>query len=624
MDSYREALEILRAANAEEEEEEEEGQVQDEAEEGEGEGLDREQEEEEGGGTQRTATTTTVVVRPPSQIAIDLADTLTNVGNFHLRRDELDAAHGAYSSAWALYDTERRRLGGIVVVDVVDYAAGGASSSTLSGSVVGSALAAAASADNPSATNSYPEGALAASNRVYEFTINLELRMAQTLNNLGVVHERRSDLREALSCYESVYRIRLHHQLRDQRRTRVDNDEKGNDDYYDDDDDDCVSVDAINVLLNIGNVHHRLGECDEACATFGKVVCLCKRAIQTMTLTDDDGGGENDSFTRILQSLAGALRNWGTCYLEQHIFSDAIDKLNEAAKAEENVIDTLMSSSSPTSLGEGEFTTTAKIGGNYNRVAALKRARESKAQLLGLLGCIYLECKLDGQSAESFREAIIIYRGLGYDDSDSKIIWASHNLAIAEKNLVEARDPPALPLRDPPAPIIRTPAAPHTTPLSLSMPPATTPPSTNKHATTRATTDDKMDDEGEISVGFENDIDSTVELDELLAEDGKYAYRIGGGGCGDDDESIFVGVDTCSADELDEFMTRAGVSRSGGGAVLQSKERGMGSKPKSEPGDCDETRESFQGKRTGIISIYDLHCNNFLYLPFSHSHHRGS
>ncbi|MBV5276909.1 tetratricopeptide repeat protein, partial [bacterium] len=235
MDSYREALDILRAANAEEEEEEEEGQVQDEAEEGEGEGLDREQEEEEGGGTQRTATTTTVVVRPPSQIAIDLADTLTNVGNFHLRRDELDAAHGAYSSAWALYDTERRRLGGIVVVDVVDYAAGGASSSTLSGSVFGSALAAAAS---------YPEGALAASNRVYEFTINLELRMAQTLNNLGVVHERRSNFREALSCYESVYRIRLHHQLRDQRRTRVDNDEKGNDDYYDDDDDDCVSVDA--------------------------------------------------------------------------------------------------------------------------------------------------------------------------------------------------------------------------------------------------------------------------------------------------------------------------------------------------------------------------------------------
>jgi len=433
-----------------------------------------------------------------------------------------------------------------------------------------------------------------------EFTFNLELRMAQTLNNLGVVHERRSELREALSCYEAVYRIRLRHQLRHQRRTRVDNDEKENGEDDDDGDDDYgVSVDAINVLLNIGNVYHRLGECDEACSTYGEVVCLCKRAIQTMTLTDDDGGGENDSFTRILQSLAGALRNWGTCYLEQRLLSDAIDKLNKAAKAEENVIDTLLSSSPTTSRGEGEFTTMAKIGGSYNRVAALKRARESKAQLLGLLGCLYLECKLDGQSidksAESFREAIIIYRGLGYDDSDSKIIWASHNLAIAEKNLVEARDPPALPLRDPPAPIIQAPAAPHPPPLSLSMPPATTPPSTNKHATTRATTDDNTDDEGENSVGFDNDIDSTVELDELLAEDGKYADRIGGGG--DDDESIFLGVDTCSADELDEFMSRAGVSRSDGGAALQSNERGVASKAKSEHGDCGETRESFQGKR---------------------------
>jgi len=38
-----------------------------------------------------------------SPIQVDLANTLMNVGNFHLRRDELEAALNAYSTVWALY-----------------------------------------------------------------------------------------------------------------------------------------------------------------------------------------------------------------------------------------------------------------------------------------------------------------------------------------------------------------------------------------------------------------------------------------------------------------------------------------------------------------------------------------
>ena len=71
--------------------------------------------------------------------------------------------------------------------------------------------------------------------------------------------------------------------------------------------------------------------------------------------------------------------------------------------------------------------------------AAVNRAKESKAQLLGLLGCLYLECKDDGRisldkSAESFRYMIDTYHGMGHTDDEShlKIVWVKHNLNIVD------------------------------------------------------------------------------------------------------------------------------------------------------------------------------------------------
>lgn len=459
MSAYREALEILQAANAEEEEEEEEkytekrlmGMVEKEAE------------------TERRIGL--------SYIAADLADTLTNVGNFHLRRDELDAAYNAYSTVWGLYNKDEEiRVNDESNKDVF----------------VGCA-AAAATARKESSLSYYPEGALVA------------------MNNLGVVHERRSEFHKALSCYETVYCIRLRQQRKHDGTC----------------DNEHIHVDVINPLLNIGNVHHRLKQYNEACSTYSEVVRMCKHATRTMTKNK-----EEDMILRILQTLAGTLRNWGTCYLEQQRFTDAIDKVSEASKTEENIICILL----PVS------TFMFEIGGHPDRIAAVKRAKESKAQLAGLLGCLYLECKDDGlvslnKSAESFRETICLYQQMGHDESYSKIIWARHNLDIVDNLRAEAV---AADLWEAPAP----PPPPTSSSLSFSLP-SNEAPVLQSSAMLHATTHDTNGD---------NDIDSTLELDEVLKSDGKYAGYV----ASDESDSTFKGLFVSSTDELDDFLTRTG------------------------------------------------------------------
>ena len=110
MDSYREALEILRAATEEE--------------------------------TKVDAT----CEAKGSSIELDLAETLMNVGTFHLRRDELDAALNAYSTVFALYTGDNER----------------------------------------------------------EEEVTLSYQALAALNNLGIVHERRGELTEAYECYNKV------------------------------------------------------------------------------------------------------------------------------------------------------------------------------------------------------------------------------------------------------------------------------------------------------------------------------------------------------------------------------------------------------------------------------------
>jgi len=469
MSAYREALEILQAANNAEEE---------------GENNDNNNNNND---TEKKRRGVAIL----SPIATDLADTLTNVGNFHLRRDELDAAHNAYSTVWGLYDKILRmdNENDTPPVGIVAIAAAADASAT--------------STQRSKLTLSFPNGALIA------------------MNNLGVVHERRSEFHEALSCYEAVYRIRLRQQrLQDKK---------------DDNNDNNINIDVINPLLNIGNVHHRLQQYDEAYSTYSEVVRMCKSA--TRILTNEDG----DTIVRILQTLAGALRNWGSCYLEQCRFHDAIDKISEASKLEDDIISVLIPS-----------TTSAPLSERTDQSAAVKRAKESKAQLLGLLGCLYLECKDDGlisldKSAESFRH-VIDTLGHTDDENHSKIVWAKHNLNIVDnlrsESVATAASRVALVhLRESSSPAPPPPPKTTTSSLSYSIP-SYEPQITHVSQSLPAATND------------DQDVDSTIELDEVLGSDEKYEDHI----TSDDSDSTFKGLFVSSTDELEDFLSRTGDS----------------------------------------------------------------
>jgi len=223
------------------------------------------------------------------------------------------------------------------------------------------------------------------------------------------------------------------------------------------------------------------------------------------------------AMVRLHRSLAGALRNWGTCYWKQCRISEAIDCLNGAVDVEGKIVTFL----STGGVGEGSNNTgiAASSGGIIIHGGAqdiVRQAKESMAQLLGLLGCLYLEYKLApsyDKSEESFRMAIQLYEELGYDAAHPSIVWARHNLVLVG----QARAPPPPPPTPPPM-----------KPSSSSAPAA---------APTTSLAED-------VTHGDDGDDNDSAELDRALETDDD----------GDDDDShddIFAN----STDELDRILS---------------------------------------------------------------------
>jgi len=585
MDSYREALEILSAAT-----EEEEVEVQDEDEfDEEKYGEDGDEMMYEGGNDGKGFVVDASRVSSPkessfrsnsasanskinnssnsksstiSPVTVDLANTLLNVGNFHLRRDELDAALNAYSTVWALHS------GNSLDQDAANETNSHVPPSTPSSSVgVGSSCA---SVSLPYLTPQTPRDSLKSlggtpsnasqssfstpntnNNANANSTPSSSPGALVALNNLGIVHERRGELHEALACFEYVHRMRLQVVFGQEHTT---------------------NVDTVNSLMNIGNCHQRLQEWDKAGMAYEESVRTCRRTLLRCwkLIPSEDDTSSTDAIVKLHKSLAGALRNWGTCYWKQRRISEAIDRLNEAVDAEEKIVK--LSTSENMSSGGG--TTLDNI----------RQAKESMAQLLGLLGCLYLEYKLNDlksfdSSEESFKMAIVLYGELGYDMvQHSSVVWARHNLMIVEQ-LRRAPPPP---------------------------PPMMTP---TLHSATAAITDGDDDND----VVDMDDIDS-VELDQVLLETSDHVMKNNDKANGDDkddddEDDIFWGVDVNSTDELDEFFIGAAISPSKEkeapeevdfDAVVQSN-----SKQKPSVGGGANKPLSTKHRNISLLSIHD-------------------
>lgn len=397
MDSYREALEILRAATEEEK-------------------------NEEGG---------------ERHVELDLAETLMNVGNFHLRRDELDAALNAFSTVYALHSGEE----------------GSKDPSAVSLGLL--SVNSPKSSDKASLT-SYSTQALIA------------------LNNLGVVHERREELDKAYKCYN---RVRL-------ARTNTLGE-------Y------CVEV--ADSWINIGNCFQRQLDWKEAHMAYGKSV-----EIYRAELLKDDTSLE--MIMKISRALSGALRNFGTCFWKQRKIADAIDQFTEAIKVEEEVI------------------TRMQGAGSMGAKDTIYQAKSSKAQILGILGCLYLE-SLDVKKFEksqfAFQSGVDIYLELGYESNHPSIIWASNNLKAA---IALKETPKQIP---PPPPSVPPPAK--RNPLSPSS--VDRPEVVNREVSDQAAFDapvrpqnfnrvisDKTDGDS-VFLGVDDEQSSTDELDVILSEE---------------------------------------------------------------------------------------------------------
>ena len=400
MESFREALEILRAATEEQEE----------------------NESLSGSGIK-------------SRVEIDLANTLQAVGNFHLRRDELDAAFNAYSTVWALYNGSED-MGSASSQDGV----GGASSM----------IAKESPSPSPDLVRSRLRKTIASENDESEF---LSAGALAALNNLGICHERRGELEEALSCYDQLLRARI---------------ETLGSDHFD----------TANAFVNIGNCYQRKLDWEKAAFAYKEATSiydLISNQQQACVTLDQNG------IIRLQRSLAGVLRNWATCCWKQRRIPEAIDLLNQSINTEEILI-----SDSP-ELAAPQDT--------------VHESSESMAQMLGILGCLYVEQndaehRSYAKSEGAFRAALQIYEQLGYEETDPSVVWANNNLASVR--VMNARAMAHLP---PPAP-------------------------TQPNASPEAATSDEVD--------FDE-----VDLDEVLG----------------DDDSLFSGVED-STEELDEILSK--------------------------------------------------------------------
>ena len=406
MESFREALEILRAATEEQEE------------------------NDSSSGNERQD-------RTKSRVELDLANTLQAVGNFHLRRDELDAAFNAYSTVWALYNGS-------------DDLASASSQDGVGGASVTVAR------ESPSPSTDLDRSRLRKTIAKKDDSESLSTGALAALNNLGIVHERRGELEEAISCYDQLLRARI---------------ETLGSDHFD----------TANAFVNIGNCYQRKLDWEKAAFAYKEATSIYDLVSnqQQVCLTLDQNG-----MIRLQRSLAGVLRNWGTCCWKQRRIPEAIDLINQSVNVEEILISDSL-----------------ELAASHE----IKRASsESMAQMLGILGCLYVEQNDVGhrsfaKSEEAFTIALQIYEELGYEKIDPAVAWASNNLASVRVMNARSTTPPA--------------------------PPAPTP-----KASLEAATSDEVD---------LDEVDSVV-LDEVLGED----------------DSLFSGVED-STEELDEILSSA-------------------------------------------------------------------
>ncbi|KAL3800255.1 hypothetical protein ACHAWO_013837 [Cyclotella atomus] len=384
MDAYREALEILRAATEEEEEE--------------------------------------CKSETKSGIELDLAETLMNVGTFHLRRDELDAALNAYSTVYALH---------------------------LNGS-------------KESSTSSSSSSALAA------------------LNNLGIVHERRGELVKALECYMQVKSRRV----------------------------DMLGVEDVAVAdawMNIGNCMQRQLQWEEAGGAYVNAIEIYQKYSREESSWQES--------VKLSRALSGALRNNGTRFSKQRKIADAIEQFVEGVMVEDEMIQTLFS----TSQGENGIKD------------AIYQSKLSMAQMLGILGCLYLEhLPLEAQSfcksKGAFHKAIQIYFELGCAPDHPSVVWAGSNLESAsrleEQSKQQQVHPPPPPPPTPPPKKQRNPLS----PSSVEKPELVTRgiSETTKFVNDLETPDNQnQGDKAEgdsVFLGVEDYQSSTDELDEILSQ----------------------------------------------------------------------------------------------------------
>jgi len=455
-----------------------------------------------------------------SPIQVDLANTLMNVGNFHLRRDELDAALNAYSTVWALYSGKSFDSDGqdAPQTPATPSEAGSASIAYTTTSLPAylttpsnNGLTTPQQSHTPKSLSSFTSPTNTNSSQPASYSLGALI----ALNNLGIVHERRSELQDALSCFEYVFQA---------RSIMVGNEHDS----------------TLDVLINIGNIYQRLSDWTKACSIYEEVAGVFRSKLTRWERSEDrvDEKKDMNIGLKLYRSLAGALRNWGICYWKKFMLSEAISTLNDAVDMEENIVSTFLS---PSSSFRGDVAT------------LMRQAKESMAQLLGLLGCICIEFKNDEdklyeESEDAFRGAIQLYQELGHDASHPSIQWAQHNLTMVEQSQIPPPPPlPASPSPDPPSPGKKDPSSSNQGQRRGFVPAAAAPPKANPSRVISQATP--------LSTVLKNEkVNETVDLDEIDSVELEQALATDDDS-DEDGEDMFSGLEANSTDELDAFLS---------------------------------------------------------------------
>ena len=492
MESYREALEILRAACEEEEGGEEKSDAFDEKNNDDSKERPGDRVGLDAVGIDCTTKENTV----QDILKEDLANTLMNVGNFHLRRDELDAALNAYSTVWALHTDN-------ITSNGVESAPSTPMSQDASFTVDSRG---AYSLPTNSSVKNFQTPQTSVSHKSLSTPTSYQTPDVQhmkhcspgalvALNNLGVVHERKGELQEALACQYYVHRVRA--ELLGEEHTET-----------------------IQTLINIANCCQRLRNWNLAASAYDEAAAGYRKILRSHESAAESGAVSNlEGYMVICRSLAGTLRNYGTCLARQHRIPVALDKFSEAIQTEEKIANAAVASSHCEELV-------------YN-------AKLSKAQLLGIVGCLHIEHRASHQAKLAFQEAIEVYDELGFEKGHPALQWMRKSVGMADADgPIEIPPPPPPP--PPPRPPMTPPSpAAYSTPIERPARVERHDTGETGHATTGTGQTDGTSDEVDL-----DEIDS-VELDGVLATDENDVFD-------PDDDDIFLGVN--STDELEQAL----------------------------------------------------------------------